>query len=84
MYKSVCFPFSPIIAIEQNFKRCSTLKQILSNARASQVTVRCTDFLNVDPTDHQDVKYILVDPSCSGTGNLIKAFTVYLFLTLFT
>ncbi len=40
------------------------------NARASKVSVHCADFLKLNPDDHQDVKYILVDPSCSGTGKI--------------
>ncbi|XP_046437723.1 28S rRNA (cytosine-C(5))-methyltransferase-like [Daphnia pulex] len=59
---------SSIIAIERDAKRCNTLRQTVSNARASKVSVQRADFLNLDPSDYQDVKYILVDPSCSGTG----------------
>jgi len=59
---------SPIIAIERDAKRFNTLRQTISNARASKVSVQRTDFLNLDPSDYEDVKYILVDPSCSGTG----------------
>jgi putative methyltransferase len=59
---------SSIIAIERDAKRCNTLRQTISNARASKVSVQRADFLNLDPSDYQDVKYILVDPSCSGTG----------------
>jgi putative methyltransferase len=65
---------SPIIAIERDAKRCNTLRQTVSNARASKVSVQRADFLNLDPADYQDVKYILVDPSCSGTGII---FTVH-------
>ncbi|KAI9555146.1 hypothetical protein GHT06_017661 [Daphnia sinensis] len=59
---------SPIIAIERDAKRCNTLRQTISNTRASKVTVQQADFLTLNPSDYQDVKYILVDPSCSGTG----------------
>ena len=63
------FFFSSIIAIERDAKRCKTLRQTVSNARASKVSVHCADFLKLNPAEYQDVKYILVDPSCSGTGN---------------
>ncbi|XP_032780727.1 28S rRNA (cytosine-C(5))-methyltransferase [Daphnia magna] len=59
---------SSIIAIERDAKRCNTLRQTISNTHASKVTVQQADFLTLNPSDYQDVKYILVDPSCSGTG----------------
>ena len=68
---------SPIIAIERDAKRCNTLRQTVSNARASKVSVQRADFLNLDPSDYQDVKYILVDPSCSGTGMTLQSMQRY-------
>ena len=37
---------------------------------ATCVEAKCQDFLAVNPKDsrYRDVEYILVDPSCSGTG----------------
>lgn len=61
---------SSIIAIERDAKRCNTLRQTISNTHASKVTVQQADFLTLNPSDYQDVKYILVDPSCSGTGKI--------------
>ena len=58
-----------VIAIERDFKRCQTLKKVLSDCGANEnVTVRNCDFLATNPEEFQDVEYIVVDPSCSGTG----------------
>jgi hypothetical protein len=48
----------------------SLLRQQLVNVGVKNTTVRHEDFLSVDPSQEEfaDVKYILVDPSCSGSG----------------
>ncbi|CAG2244307.1 NSUN5 [Mytilus edulis] len=50
--------------------RMATLQELTSLAGVTCVTTRCQDFLRVNPDDekYQDVEYILVDPSCSGSG----------------
>ena len=70
------FFFSQIIAIERDVKRCKTLRQTIEKTKAWKVTVECGDFLNLDPSSYEDVKYILVDPSCSGSGNI----TIFYFI----
>lgn len=68
---NIFYPFhcSQIIAIERDVKRCKILRQTIEKAKAWKVSVQCGDFLNLDPSNYLDVKYVLVDPSCSGSGN---------------
>ena len=56
--------------MERDAKRCNVLRQTLRNCGAANVRVLNEDFLNIDPSQHDDVEYILVDPSCSGSGIL--------------
>ena len=64
---------SKVFAFDKDIKRVSTLNTMTLRAGASCVKVIHKDFLRVDPADSQyrDVKYILVDPSCSGSGLFI-------------
>jgi len=62
-----------IIAIERDYRRCNVLRQTIENSKANNVEVFCEDFLNINPSDYEDVKYILLDPSCSGSG-IVKRF----------
>jgi len=39
---------------------------------ATNVTVMNKDFTDLDPKEYKDVEYILVDPSCSGSGKLVR------------
>ena len=32
------------------------------------VRLKCQDFLSIDPNEYERVEYILLDPSCSGSG----------------
>jgi len=58
-----------VVAVERSVKRYGLLKEILERSQASLVTeVLNQDFLKIDPNMHLDVEYIVVDPSCSGTG----------------
>lgn len=68
--KQSLFAYRKIFAFDQDIKRFSTLNILTIKAGASCVQAKLTDFMKVDPNDpaYKDVKYILVDPSCSGTG----------------
>ena len=61
-----------IFAFERDLKRTGTLRKMLSWAgTAKRVSVKGrVDFLKVDPRseEYARVKYILLDPSCSGSG----------------
>jgi putative methyltransferase len=61
-----------IVAVEKSEKRCSTLRTILDNLGANCCIVENKDFTDIDPSDYPDVEYILVDPSCSGSGKQVK------------
>eukprot|EP00092_Neocalanus_flemingeri_P025817 GFUD01027983.1.p1 GENE.GFUD01027983.1~~GFUD01027983.1.p1 ORF type:complete len:625 (-),score=195.54 GFUD01027983.1:48-1922(-) len=58
-----------VVAVERSIKRFGILKGILERSMSNGVTeVVNQDFLKIDPNSHADVEYIVVDPSCSGTG----------------
>jgi len=57
-----------IIAVEKSERRCNTLKSMMEHLGATCVIVEHKDFTDIDPASHPDVEYILVDPSCSGSG----------------
>ena len=60
-----------VFAIERDQERFETLKQMVKKANAQSI-VEChnRDFLSLDPSlpKYADVRYALVDPSCSGSG----------------
>ena len=60
-----------IIAVEKSEKRCKTLHKMLEQYNCSFVKVLNQDFTEINPLEHGDVEYILVDPSCSGSGMTI-------------
>ena len=58
-----------VYAVERSTKRCDTLRKIVECAGAgSIVTVINKDFLDLDPSEYDEVEYIVLDPSCSGSG----------------
>ncbi|KAJ3379860.1 putative 28S rRNA (cytosine-C(5))-methyltransferase [Lobulomyces angularis] len=59
-----------IFAFDHSERRLQTLNALIKKAGCSSVTSSCENFLNVDPNDeiYKDVEYILLDPSCSGSG----------------
>lgn len=61
-----------ITAFELSPGRHRTLVSLLTTSGAKQANVETVngDFLATDPENEQwkDVQYILVDPSCSGSG----------------
>ncbi len=59
-----------VYAVERSAKRCQTLNKIVDGAGASEiVTVINSDFLELHPQDYPDVQFMVVDPSCSGSGS---------------
>ncbi|XP_054905867.1 probable 28S rRNA (cytosine-C(5))-methyltransferase [Poeciliopsis prolifica] len=59
-----------LFAFDLDGKRLSTMSTLLLRAGVSCHQLANRDFLTVDPDDPQykDVEYILLDPSCSGSG----------------
>jgi putative methyltransferase len=59
-----------IFAFERDEKRARQLKDNTDKAGTKNVEVATMDFLHVDPNDpkYAEVKAILLDPSCSGSG----------------
>ncbi|NXN74884.1 NSUN5 methyltransferase, partial [Himantopus himantopus] len=60
-----------IFAFDVDTKRLATMNTMLMRAGVTGFQVAQQDFLTVDPGDPQysKVTYILLDPSCSGSGN---------------
>lgn len=63
-----------VIAVERSSKRFSVLNEMLSRSRANEVTTTLnSDFLDIDPDQYMEVEFIVLDPSCSGTGMVKRA-----------
>jgi putative methyltransferase len=59
-----------IFAFDKSENRADLLRRRLQQAAANKVVVQHADFLNVDHADPQykSVRFMLLDPSCSGSG----------------
>ncbi|KAF7683067.1 putative 28S rRNA (cytosine-C(5))-methyltransferase [Astathelohania contejeani] len=57
-----------IYAIEKDEQRYKTLQDMILKSGASIVDTQNKDFLTLDPEEYHNVKYILLDPSCTGSG----------------
>ncbi|CAN7986602.1 unnamed protein product [Ixodes hexagonus] len=60
-----------ILAMDHNEERTQSLKDLVQRAGVSGMCkVRTADFLTIDPeqSPYCDAEYILVDPSCTGSG----------------
>ncbi|XP_014678599.1 PREDICTED: probable 28S rRNA (cytosine-C(5))-methyltransferase [Priapulus caudatus] len=59
-----------IYGIDRDSSRLSTMKVLITRAGASCITLLNKDFLKIMPTSQRfsGVEYILLDPSCSGSG----------------
>ena len=68
-----------MFAFDKDAKRLSTLKHLVNKAGATCVHAECKDFLSVNPLDkmYRNVEYILVDPSCSGSGTVLVIGPLY-------
>ncbi|XP_010022572.1 PREDICTED: probable 28S rRNA (cytosine-C(5))-methyltransferase, partial [Nestor notabilis] len=60
-----------IFAFDVDPKRLATMNTMLMRAGVTGFQLAQQDFLTVDPGDpkYSKVTYILLDPSCSGSGN---------------
>lgn len=61
-----------LFAFDLDAKRLSTMSTLLLRAGVTCQQLANQDFLKVDPdsTQYKDVEYILLDPSCSGSGRV--------------
>ncbi|KAH1009591.1 hypothetical protein HUJ04_001923 [Dendroctonus ponderosae] len=57
-----------IFAVERSAKRFEVLQRMIDSSGATCVTLANKDVLHCSDTDFPKVDYILVDPSCSGSG----------------
>ncbi|XP_045781577.1 28S rRNA (cytosine-C(5))-methyltransferase-like [Maniola jurtina] len=57
-----------IYAVERDNKRYQTLCQLVEATGSKCVQTLCKDSLQIRRGDLDDVEYILLDPSCSGSG----------------
>ncbi|XP_056592427.1 probable 28S rRNA (cytosine-C(5))-methyltransferase [Triplophysa dalaica] len=59
-----------LFAFDLDTKRLSTMSTLLLRAGVTCQQLANQDFLKVDPqsSEYKEVKYILLDPSCSGSG----------------
>ncbi|GBG27581.1 25S rRNA cytosine-C5-methyltransferase rcm1 [Hondaea fermentalgiana] len=63
--------FRRVFAFDKSSRRLDLLQRRMKQAHADGiVTATCQDFLSVEPSDKElaDVRVILLDPSCSGSG----------------
>lgn len=68
---SALFP-RKIFAFDQDAKRLAAMATLLARAGVSCCELAEKDFLTVSPSDQRygQVQYILLDPSCSGSGEM--------------
>ncbi|XP_067024171.1 28S rRNA (cytosine-C(5))-methyltransferase-like isoform X2 [Acropora muricata] len=59
-----------IFAFDSDKKRLAVMQKLMKKAGVDCVTTKNCSFLEVNPSDekYSNVEYILVDPSCSGSG----------------
>ena len=70
------YPDGKCIAVERNAKRFKTLNDLLEkhtvvaadNVNNPNIETIRGDFLEMNPDDYSNVEYIMVDPTCSGSG----------------
>lgn len=70
-FNSVPLP-RKIFAFDQDAKRLASMATLLARAGVSCCQLAEQDFLAVSPSDQRycQVQYILLDPSCSGSGEM--------------
>ncbi|XP_011300934.1 probable 28S rRNA (cytosine-C(5))-methyltransferase [Fopius arisanus] len=57
-----------VISVERNMRRYQVLCEMVNHANTECVQTFNRDALTLSPEECEDVQYILVDPSCSGSG----------------
>ncbi|XP_008481130.1 uncharacterized protein LOC103517857 [Diaphorina citri] len=63
------YDFSKVYAVDKDPKRYKYMKEVVELAQGSGVvSTILSDIFDIKMADYTDVEYVLVDPSCSGTG----------------
>lgn len=62
--------FREVYAVEIDVKRFETLFRQIKTTHSFCVKPLNQDVLTLDPKQYSHVEYILVDPSCSGSGKI--------------
>jgi len=76
--------FRKIYAVEIDVKRFGTLCSFIEKTQSSCIEAINQDALTLDPQRYSQVEYILVDPSCSGSGkNPLYSVITIIFTLLF-
>ena len=63
-----------MFAFEKDKKRFELLSSRLNKFEAENVTPLHQDFLTVNTQDYPSVRFVMADPSCSGSGMLNNFF----------
>lgn len=62
-----------VFAVERDDKRVKLLRKMLRNSGADQIVqVMHSDFTRISPSKYPSVEYIVLDPSCSGSGEFFN------------
>lgn len=69
IFTFVCILQGKIYAVERDDRRFKTLCDFVEKTGSTCVTTLHKDSLEIKRGDHDEVEYILLDPSCSGSGN---------------
>lgn len=64
--------FRKVYAVERNAERFQVLNDMVKNSGATNIETIHEDVTKLDVKQYADVEYILLDPSCSGSGRLNK------------
>lgn len=69
---SFCSYFRTIYAFDHKEERIAIFQERMEAAGVTCKVARCMDFLRVktDSQTYKDVQYVVVDPSCSGSGQM--------------
>lgn len=71
-YLASLYPKCKLIAFDKDQRRATDLMERVRDANATNVEVQCTDFLTTKPSKFRNVRAIIVDPSCSGSGIITR------------
>lgn len=71
-----------IYAVEKDPKRFNILDKLIIDAGVTCVKTINNDVLECSAKDFPGVEYILVDPSCSGTGVFVIRFIMFYYANI--
>lgn len=71
-YLASLYPDCKVIAFDKDKKRAHALRKRTKAAGCANVDVHWEDFLKTDPSSFKHVRALIVDPSCSGSGLIVR------------